>query len=102
MGGWMLADGIFVLLKGKYMGPEKPGPWARLFEVFNINVFRLGPVFIAFGTAWLIFVCGVVMKATWVYSFGLTLSILTLWYLPVGTLFSVIVFVLLVIEYKQT
>lgn len=26
-GGYMLLDGIYVILKGKYIGPEKPGPW---------------------------------------------------------------------------
>ena len=30
-GGYMLLDGIYVMLKGKYIGPEKPGPWSNLF-----------------------------------------------------------------------
>ncbi len=42
-GGFMLLDGVFVMLKGKYIGPEKPGPWALLFNKLSINVFKLGP-----------------------------------------------------------
>ena len=30
-GSYMLLDGLFVLFKGKYIGPAKPGPWANLF-----------------------------------------------------------------------
>lgn len=53
-GGYMLLDGIFVMFKGKYIGPENPGPWANLFYKLNIDVFKLGPVFILFGILWLI------------------------------------------------
>jgi hypothetical protein len=31
-GGYMLIDGIYVMLNGKYIGPEKPGPWSYIFE----------------------------------------------------------------------
>mgnify|MGYP007060777724 FL=1 len=37
-GGYMLIDGIYVMLKGKYIGPEKPGLWANLFYKLNIDV----------------------------------------------------------------
>lgn len=98
----MLADGMYVMITGKYMGPEKPGPWARLFEWCNINVFRLGPLFVVFGLAWLTFVVGIIMKAGWANSLGMIVSILSLWYLPVGTLLSLIVFVLLFLKQKQS
>ncbi|TSA38728.1 MAG: hypothetical protein D4R64_01940 [Porphyromonadaceae bacterium] len=57
-GGWMLTDGIYVLLKGKYIGPDKPGPWATLFYKLNIDVFKLGPLSILFGVVWLTFILG--------------------------------------------
>jgi len=53
-GGYMLADGIHVILKGKYIGPPKPGPWANIFEYFGINVFKLVPLFVLFDFVWLI------------------------------------------------
>jgi hypothetical protein len=94
-GGYMLLDGIFVLLKGKFIGPEKPGPWANLFNKFNIDVFKLGPLFIVFGCLWLTWIYGLWANQPWAYSFGLLMSLLTLWYLPIGTLFSIIIIVVL-------
>jgi hypothetical protein len=96
MGGFMLLDGIFVMIKGKYIGPEKPGPWANLFYKLNVDVFKLGPVFIVFGLLWLIWLYGLWTNQNWAYHFGLIMSILTLWYLPVGTLFSIIIFLVLI------
>ena len=94
-GGYMLLDGIFVMIKGKYIGPEKPGPWANIFYKFDINVFKLGPLFIAFGFLWLIWLYGLWTNQNWAFIFGLIVSVLTLWYLPVGTVFSLVVFVIL-------
>lgn len=92
----MLLDGIFVMLKGKYIGPEKPGPWAGLFNRLNIDVFKLGPLFIIFGLLWLIWIYGVWTNQSWAYVSGLLIAVLTLWYLPLGTLLSVAVLVMLV------
>lgn len=92
----MLLDGIFVMFKGKYIGPEKPGPWANLFYKLNVDVFKLGPVFIVFGLFWLIWLYGLWTNQNWVYTFGLVISILTLWYLPVGTFFSIIILLALI------
>lgn len=91
----MLIDGIYVIIKGKYIGPEKPGPWANLFEKLNIDVFKLGPLFIAMGLLWLIWIYALWTNQHWLVTFGLIVSILTLWYLPVGTLFSIIIIVVL-------
>ena len=95
MGGYMLADGIYVLVKGKYIGPEKPGPWANLFEKLHVNVFSLGPLFIFFGIAWLVFLVATGTGQLWARMYGLVLSVLSLWYLPVGTLIAVITFIIL-------
>ena len=92
----MLLDGIFVMFKGKYIGPEKPGPWANLFYKLNVDVFKLGPVFIVFGLFWLIWLYGLWTNQNWVYTFGLVISILTLWYLRVGTFFSIIILLALI------
>ncbi len=90
-GAFMLIDGIYVMLNGKYIGPEKPGPWSALFEKLNVDVFKLGPLFVVFGILWLTWLFGLWTHRTWAYSFGIIISILTLWYLPVGTIFSLIV-----------
>jgi hypothetical protein len=95
-GAYMLLDGIFVLIRGKYIGPEKPGPWANIFYKLGIDVFKLGPLFIIFGLLWLIFLYALWTNQSWVYMFGLVISILTLWYLPVGTIFSLIILLTLI------
>ncbi len=94
-GGYMLADGIYVLLKGKYIGPEKPGPWALLFQKLGIDVFKLGPIFIVFGILWLILIYAIWTSQQWAFAYGVAISILTLWYLPFGTLISLVVLGLL-------
>jgi hypothetical protein len=92
----MLLDGIHVLVKGKYIGPNKPGPWANIFYKLNVNVFGLGPLFISFGLLWLTFNFGLVTNLTWAYMLGILLSIATLWYLPFGTLISIVILALLI------
>ena len=99
-GAWMLVDGVYVLLNGKYIGPEKPGPWASLISTTGVDVFKLGPLFIVFGFAWLLFVFGFWTEAAWSRTFGLIVSVLTLWYLPFGTLISITVLALLVFAFK--
>jgi hypothetical protein len=94
-GGYMLLDGIFVMIKGKYIGPEKPGPWANIFYKFNIDVFKLGPLFIVFGIFWFIWLYALWTNQSWAYLFGLMISIFTLWYLPVGTVLSIITIAIL-------
>lgn len=100
-GGYMLLDGIFVMLKGKYIGPEKPGPWANIFYKLNVDVFKLGPLFIVFGLLWLFWLYGLWTNQNWVYTFGLIMSISTLWYLPIGTLFSIIIVAILLLAKQK-
>ena len=95
-GLWMLIDGIYVLKNGKYIGPEKPGPWASVVSLTGIDVFKLGPVFVLFGAAWLLFGGAILAGAGWARTMGIVLSVLTLWYLPFGTLISIVVLVGLV------
>jgi hypothetical protein len=94
-GGYMLLDGIYVLIKNKYIGPEKPGPWVNLFYKLNVDVFKLGPLFIVFGLLWLGWLVCLWTNQPFAFIYGIIISILTLWYLPVGTLFSVIVLLVL-------
>lgn len=100
-GGFMLADGIHVLLKGKYIGPEKPGPWSGLFREAGIDVFNLGPLFVLFGILWLILLYGIIRRAKWIYSYGIIISVATLWYLPFGTLIALITGIMLLAKKKS-
>ena len=101
-GGYMLADGICVLKNGKYIGPPKPGPWANIFQFFNIDVFKLGPLFMLFGLAWLCFITAYISNYDWAFTLGFIMCLFTLWYLPVGTIFSLIILVFLVVLRLKT
>lgn len=90
-GGYMLLDGIFVMVEGKYIGPEKPGPWSILFDKSGIDVSRLGPLFIAFGLLWLTWLYSLWTHRHWSHGFGIVL-----WYLPVGTIFSLVILFVLI------
>ncbi len=94
---YMLLDGIFVMIRGKFIGPEKPGPWAALFYKLNINVFKLGPLFILFGALWFVFLYAFISHQPWAFLFGIILSCCTLWYFPAGTFTAVIIIILLFI-----
>lgn len=87
----MLIDDIHVIVNGKYIGPEKPGPWVSLIGVTGVDVYELGPVFIVFGLAWLAFVGAFLAEQARARNFGIVISLLTLWYLPFGTLISLVV-----------
>lgn len=101
-GCYMLLDGIFVLIKGKYIGPEKPGLWTRLFYKLDINIFKLGPLFILFGVLWLGWIFTLWSNHSRTIPFGILLSILTLWYLPFGTLISLLILAVMLLYNQKT
>jgi hypothetical protein len=90
-GLWMLVDGVYVMLNGKFIGPEKLGPWASVLSITGVDVFKLGPMFMIFGLAWLVFVFCLFSNAGWAFWYGAVLAVATVWYLPVGTIISIIV-----------
>lgn len=100
-GFYMLLDGIFVSIKGKYIGPEKPGPWAGIFYKMNVDVFKLGWLFILLGCMWLIWVYALTTGRQWAYGYGIGVGILTLWYLPAGTIFSVVIIATLLLSKQK-
>lgn len=97
----MLLDGVFVMLKGKYIGPEKPGPWSIIFYKLNIDVFKLGPLFITLGILWIIWLFALWTNQSWAYLFGFIVSILTLWYIPIGTITSIIIMATLLLAKQK-
>ena len=97
VGGWMIFNGIHVLTTGKYFGPEKPGPWSGLVAAIGLDPFRLGVPFIALGVLWLLFLVAMLLHQSWARYAALLTAILTLWFLPVGTILSLLYIVLLLV-----
>jgi hypothetical protein len=91
----MVFDGVHVMLRGKYFGPDKPGPWTVLFSRVGIDPFRLGPMFVAFGVMWILFLTAMLFGRTWGWYGATAVAILSLWYLPLGTILSLLYLALL-------
>jgi hypothetical protein len=98
VGGWMIFDGIHVLLTGKYFGPEKPGPWSDIVvAATGLDPFQFGVPFITLGILWLAFAAAMLFGQNWAWYAALITAVLTLWYLPVGTVLSVVYIALLIV-----
>jgi hypothetical protein len=87
-GGWMLFDGLHVLLRGRYFGPEKPGPWSVPFARLGMDALRLGPLFVVLGLLWLAFLAALLSGRSWGWYGAVATAVATLWYLPLGTVLS--------------
>jgi hypothetical protein len=94
-GGWMLFDGMNVVRTGKYFGPELPGPWRHLPIVAGIDPYSMGPVFIMLGLGWIVSVGMVFLTPDSAFWLLVLMSALTLWYISIGTILSVLVLVIL-------
>lgn len=94
-GGWMLFDGIHVLLKGKYFGPPEPGPWSKIVAAIGVDPFSLGPVFILLGFMWVISSIGMLLGTGWAWPMALIGAVCTLWYVPIGSVLALLAILLL-------
>ena len=94
-GGYMVADGLHVMITGSYMG-NRVGPWALVVRSLGFNEFKVGPLFVVLGALWLLsFVLVLVRPQAGVLLLTLA-AIASLFYLPFGTLLSVAALALLV------
>jgi hypothetical protein len=93
---WFLVDGITALTTGNYITPSSGayagslGPWASALWAMNID--PLGqPAKIAFvllGIIWLVHARNVIVRKV-VRPATVLLCVLTLWYLPFGTIVAI-------------
>lgn len=89
-GGWMLFDGVHVIRRGKYFGPPEPGPWSKIVVAVGLNPISLGPVFVGLGFVWLAAALGIIFGYGWGWWLSLAVAFCTLWYIPIGALFSLL------------
>lgn len=97
-GVYMYIDGTHVLITGKYIGSETPGPWSHIFNLLNVDISKLGLLFILYSILWHVWIHSFITKKSWNNTFGILISILTLWYLPFGTIISLIILLYLIIN----
>lgn len=88
-GAYMLADGARVLLTGAYFGSTL-GPWAALVRALGVDPYHLGPVFVVLGLAWIAAVIAIDTRVPYARRYVAIVAVLSLWYVPFGTLLSLI------------
>jgi len=101
--GWLTFDGTRALVVGDYVTPKSGphagqlGPWSKVVAAAGIEPrstlmksFHLG-----LGAAWLVVIACYAMRMPWARPGMLVCAVLGLWYLPVGTVLSVLQIVLL-------
>jgi hypothetical protein len=101
-GGFQVVDGVHVLVTGKYVGPETPGPWRHVIQAVGVDPFDFGPGFIALGVCWLTATAALLLTSHAAVWWALVATAaLTLWYLPVGTVTALATIVVLVLARVQ-
>lgn len=105
IGGWMLFDGLHALFTGDYVTPStgeyagKLGPWAGLIQGIGIDPRSafMKSVFVVYGLFWILSVAGFLFKVGQAWFGLLALSIFSLWYIPFGTVISLVISILLML-----
>jgi hypothetical protein len=96
--GWMTFDGSRALVVGDYVTPRSGthagqlGPWHHVVTAVGIapRSTLMKTIFVTYGVIWLVVVLGFMRKASWATAAMLVAAIGALWYLPVGTVCSIL------------
>jgi len=104
-GGWLLFDGLHAFATGDYVTPStgrhagQLGPWSKLWSSAGIDPRStlVRSVHVGIGAAWLGAIAAFLLGASWGWGAMLACAIAGVWYLPFGTLLSVIQIALLLL-----
>ena len=96
--GWMTFDGTRALVVGDYVTPRtgvragQLGPWQHVARSVGIDPrsTTMKTIFAVYGLAWLCVVVAFLLGAQWAWLAMVIAAIGALWYLPIGTLFSIL------------
>ena len=96
--GWMTFDGTRALVVGDYVTPRtgeragQLGPWQFVARSVGIEPrsTTMKTIFVVYGLAWLCIVVAFLLGATWAWLAMMIAAVGALWYLPIGTLFSIL------------
>jgi len=103
LGGYMAFDGTRALVRGDYLTPREGryagqlGPWAAGIRRAGLEP-RSKPVktgFVVYGLCWLTLAAAYAAGQAWSWWPLVILSVLSLWYLPLGTGLALLELVLL-------
>ncbi|MBW3582204.1 MAG: hypothetical protein KY455_03800 [Euryarchaeota archaeon] len=100
---WWVFDGGRALILGAYVTPQRGpyegrlGPWADLVESLGIDPHAVGLklFFVVVGAVWFVTALAYVLRP-WLWRWLILFAVLSLWYLPVGTVAGLVQLALLV------
>lgn len=104
-GGWLAFDGGHALVTGEYVTPSSGpyagqlGPWSKLVAAVGIDPRStlMKSIHLGLGVAWVVVLVCFSLGVSWAWLGMLICAFAGLWYLPFGTLLSVIQIVLLLL-----
>jgi hypothetical protein len=104
-GGWLAFDGVHALATGDYVTPKSGqyagqlGPWSKLVSAVGIEPRStlMKSIHVVLGAAWIVMMVGLAFGAGWAWWGMLLCAVAALWYLPFGTILSVLQIVILVV-----
>jgi len=104
-GGWLLFDGVHAFATGDYVTPDSGeyagqlGRWAKLWEAVGVDPRStlVKGVHVGLGAIWFVAMISYARNLRRSRGAMLVCAIASLWYLPFGTLISVIQIILLML-----
>jgi hypothetical protein len=104
-GGYMAIDGGRALITGEYITPSSGeykgqlGPWTRIVETIGIapRSTVMKSIFVVYGLVWLGIASAFAARLPYSWGLMLAAAIGSLWYFVIGTVFSVVMIVLLLL-----
>lgn len=91
IGAWMILDGTHRLVTGDYIRMEgQLGPWAPLVATLGIDPMSMAFPFILIGALWLLCCAGLLLKRRWGWQGAFALSVVSVLYCCIGTLFAIV------------
>lgn len=105
VGGWLAFDGVHALITGDYVTPKSGqyagqlGPWSKLVAAIGIEPRSslMKGMHVALGVGWIVVTACFLIGWPWTWAGMLACAVLSLWYLPFGTLIGVILIALLLL-----
>jgi hypothetical protein len=106
--GWMTFDGLRAHLTGSYTTGSgeyagQLGPWASIVSAVGINPLSVGMrwLFFIYGASWIVVTICFLLNLRWTKWAMIIAAIGSLWFLPFGTLLSVVQIVVLVYKVNK-
>lgn len=103
--GWFAFDGARALIVGDYVTPKSGqyagqlGPWSKLVQAVGIEPRStlMKAIFTFYGTIWLFIIVSFILDASWSHWAMVAAAAGAVWYLPFGTLLSLLQIIVLLL-----